>query len=98
MMDTLLDATRRLRAAGFQADFSATAGGLLRCRGCGVDHDPRGMVVLEIVRYEGASDPSDQSILLALRCDCGRHGLYSAAYGAGTAEADVAVLHRLPAM
>lgn len=95
MMDTLLDATRRLRAADFDVDFSATVDGLLRCGGCGLDHDPAGMTILEIVRYEGASDPDDQSILLAVRAQCGCRGLYSAAYGADTAMADVEVLHRL---
>lgn len=95
MMDTLLDATRRLRADGFDIDFSATGVGRLRCVGCGVDHDPAAMEVVEVVRYEGASDPGDQAILLALRGECGHRGLYSSAYGADTAEADVLALHRL---
>ena len=95
MMDTLLDATRRLRAHGFDVDFSATAHGMLRCPGCGVDHDPASMHVVEVVRYEGASDPADEMILLALSCTGGCHGLYSAAFGPATAEADVVALQRL---
>ena len=97
MMETLLDATTRLRGLGFDLDFAATVDGSLRCSSCDVEHGPEEMHVDEIVRYEGASDPDDQSILVALRSDCGRSGLYSAAYGPDTPEADVEVLQRLPA-
>jgi hypothetical protein len=96
MMDTLLDATRRLRADGFGIDFSATDRGELRCSACGIEHDPESMRILEVVRYEGASDPADETILLALACTGGHQGLYSAAFGHTTAEADVAALQRLP--
>lgn len=95
-MDTLLDATARLRAIGFDLDFSATADGGLRCLACGVDHAPEDMTIEEIVRYEGASDPDDQAILLALCSRCGRRGLFSAGYGPGAAAADVEALRRLP--
>jgi len=95
-MDTLLDATDRLRSRGFSSDFRATATGRLRCLDGGSEHDPEIMRIEEIVRYEGASDPNDQAIMLALSCKCGRRGLYSAAFGPDTAEADVAVLHRIP--
>lgn len=95
-MDTLLDATVRLRAIGFDLDFSASASGGLRCGACGIDHAPEDMTVEEIVRYEGASDPDDQAILLALFSGCGRRGLYSAGYGPGAATSDVEALRRLP--
>jgi hypothetical protein len=96
MMDTLLDATHRLRLDGFDVDFSATARGKLRCAACGTEHDPESMRILEIVRYEGASDPADETILLALSCTGGQRGVYSAAFGHTTAEADVEALARLP--
>jgi len=96
MMDTLLDATDRLRTRGFTNDFCATAAGRLRCLDGGSEHDPEIMRIEEVVRYEGASDPNDQAIMLALSCRCGRRGLYSAAFGPDTSEADVSVLHRIP--
>lgn len=96
MMETLLEATRRLRRRGFEQDFAATVPGRLWCDGCGRDHDPEHMVVEEIVRYEGASDPDDQAILLALDSACGRRGLYSAAFGSAAPARDVEVLQRLP--
>lgn len=96
MMETVLEAATRLRAVGYDVDFSATDDGRLRCGGCGICHDPTAIVIDEVVRYEGMSDPDDEAILLAVRCDCGRLGLYSAAFGPGASSADVAVLARLP--
>jgi len=96
MMDTLLEATERLRALGFALDFTARSDGRLRCRACDTDHDPEDMRIEEIVRYEGASDPDDQAILFALCDGCGHRGLYSAGYGPVAAMADVEALRRLP--
>ena len=96
VMETMLEATQRLRAVGFDLDFSATSPGQLRCAACGLDHDPEAMNIDEVVRYEGASDPDDQAILLALDSSCGRRGLYIAAFGPDTAAPDVKALHRLP--
>jgi hypothetical protein len=96
MMETVLEAMTRLRRSGYAADFDATADGRLRCRACGTDHDPAGMAIDERVRYEGASDPADEAIVLAMRCTCGRPGLYVAGYGPSASAADAAVLVRLP--
>ena len=55
------------------------------------------MRIEEIVRFEGASDPGDESILFALSCPCGHAGLYSAPYGPDATPEDIAVvalLHR----
>jgi hypothetical protein len=95
-METLLDAATRLRRSGYAIDFIATREGLLRCGACGRTHDPAQMIVEETVRYEGVSDPADESILLALLCTCGRRGLYFAAFGPAASAADGAVLGRLP--
>jgi hypothetical protein len=53
------------------------------------------MIIDEVVRYEGVSDPDDEAILLALRCHCGRLGLYVAGFGPSASAADVAVLGHL---
>jgi len=54
------------------------------------------MVIDEVVRYEGESNPDDEAILLAMRCGCDQQGLCSAAYGANASTGDIAVLQRLP--
>ena len=96
-METLTEAIERLRAAGYLQDFSAAEGGKLRCSECGSEFDPAILEISEIVRFEGESDPGDESILFALSGPCGHAGLYSTAYGPDVAPEDVAVvaaLHR----
>lgn len=95
MMETLLEAAARLRDDGYAVDLTATSDGRLRCGGCGSDHDPMDMVIDEVVRYEGASNPDDQSMLLALRCECSCRGLYVTAFGPSASAADGTVLQRL---
>lgn len=91
-METVLEAAARLRRIGYTADFSPTEDGRLQCDTCGELHDPATMVIDEVVRYEGASDPDDEAILLAMRCVCDRAGLYVAAFGPNASAADAAVL------
>ncbi len=97
LMETLSEAIARLRAAGYRADFSSTAGGMLRCGSCGSTTDAATANIDEIVRFEGTSDPGDEAILVALRCTCGEAGLFSAAYGLSVSAEDADVLRRLPA-
>ena len=96
-METLTDAIERLRGQGFTRDFRAVGGGRLRCEECGTEFDPATLQITEIVRFEGESDPGDESILFALSGSCGHAGLYSAAYGPDATPEDAAVvasLHR----
>jgi hypothetical protein len=96
-VETLTEAIARLRAQGFLRDFTAVAGGRLRCGECGTEVDPADLQIDEIVRFEGESDPGDESILYALSSPCGHSGLYSAAYGPDATTEDIAVsvaLHR----
>jgi hypothetical protein len=96
-METVTEAIDRLRAQGFRLDFSAVAGGRLRCSECGKEFDPATVHIDEIVRFEGESDPGDETILYALSGECGHAGLYSAPYGPDATPEDIAVtiaLHR----
>ncbi|MGQ0434349.1 MAG: hypothetical protein ACT452_18340 [Microthrixaceae bacterium] len=96
-METLTDAITRLRDSGYASDFAALADGALLCGACGSAFDPGSLVVERVVRFEGSSDPGDAAILLALRCSCGRAGLFSSAYGADVAPEDALALTRLTA-
>jgi hypothetical protein len=95
LMETVLEATDRLRRVGYTVDFTATADGSLQCGACGTAHDPALMAIDEVVRFEGASDPDDELLMLALRCECACPGLYVTGFGSSASPADVAVLHRL---
>jgi hypothetical protein len=94
-VDTLSEAMNRLRANGYSADFSATADGQLRCGGCSATEEPENMSIVVTERFEGDSNPDDESILLALVCGCGSKGQFTAAFGPDTPPADAAVLVRL---
>jgi len=96
-LETLSEAMARLRARGYLRDFSPVAGGRLRCGECGTEFDAADVRIEEIVRFEGVSDPGDESILFALAGPFGHKGLYSAAYGPNATPEDVSVvaaLHR----
>ncbi len=92
---TLSGAITRLRSEGFVEDFFATSDGQLACRSCRGSCDPAGAHIAQTVRFEGASNPDDESILLAIECECGRRGLYSTAYGPSASAEDAMVLRRL---
>lgn len=94
-METLVEAMRRLRSSGYTYDFVASPTGGLICRTRGISQEPETVEIRETVRFEGESNPDDQAILLALSCPDGCRGQYSAAFGPGTAAADVKALVRL---
>lgn len=94
-MESLSQATTRLARAGYDADFQAIDG-RLACRTCGTTHDPAGMTIDEIVRFEGASDPGDEAIVYALDAGCGHKGVYIAAFGPEATADDIAVAAALP--
>ena len=64
-METMSEATERLRAAGYVENWIAE-GGMLRCFTCPAIYDPELVSVDEVVRFEGPSDPGDEAILFAL--------------------------------
>ncbi len=94
-METLSQATTRLSAAGFDEHYIAR-GKQLVCGSCGVSHNPADLTTMEIVRFEGLSDPGDEAIVYALDAGCGHRGLYVAAYGPSATADDIAVVAALP--
>ena len=91
----MLEAVARLRALGYVLDLRAAAGGRLVCPACGSQVDTSAVDVEETVRFEGASNPADESILVAITLPCGHRGLFSAAFGAAAPALDVDVLQAL---
>ena len=94
-METLLEATARLQDSGYRGSWSAHPGGLLGCTECGTTVDAGEVVIREIVRFEGPSDPGDEAILYALIGPCGDRGLYSSPYGLYATEIHIDVAIRL---
>lgn len=82
-MDTLGQRMRQLHDAGWTEQLSVSDGGL-RCDGAGCWAAPEDVVVDQVYRFEGLSDPDDQSILYAITLPCGHRGALPAAYGKDT--------------
>jgi len=96
-METLSAAIARLQADGYTGNWYAGDDGDLVCEACGAQFDVTNMHVDETVRFEGMSDPADESILYALSTDDDHKGLYSTTFGPEMAAGDVAVIRAIRA-
>ena len=86
--DTVSEAVALLHAEGFGADLFARADGI-HCGACGRQHNPAAAEIHRAFRFEGASDPDDEAIVVGLVCPaCGTRGVLVAGYGP-TADPDV---------
>ena len=95
-METVSDALQRLTAAGYTDDFRAETHGL-RSRSKGTVHPPNLFRVDEVVRFEGDSDPSDESAVFALTSEAdGTKGTYTVAYGPMMDALDADMVRLLP--
>lgn len=94
-METLSEALQRLTAAGYTDEFRAEAGGLRNLKSGAID-PPESYRVDEVVRFEGESDPSDESAVFALSATAGRtKGTYTVAYGSMMDSLDADLVRRL---
>lgn len=88
---TVVEAIDQFRGLGYVADFSLRDGAI-ECGTCNHLHDVATIEIDELLRVEGASDPADEAIVVALRCrSCGCSGVLVAGYGptADPAESDM---------
>jgi hypothetical protein len=79
-METLHAAIARLERAGYAAELRAISTGFRDGR-TGRIHSPEDLIVDEIVRFEGESDPADEAVLYALRTREGVRGTFAATFG-----------------
>jgi hypothetical protein len=84
-----------LSARGWDAEFSAESGGILRCGPCGHTISPTEVQVDSVNRFEGESDPDDEAAVFALTCHCGCKGVYVVAYGPAMSAADADAVAQL---
>ncbi len=91
-MGTVSEAIAQLQADGYTGNWYATDDHLLRCSESGEDADPSQVTIEQILRFEGQSDPDDETIVFALSEPGGRRGVYSAPYGAARPAEDAAVI------
>ncbi len=93
--ETLSQAIDRLTAQGYTDEFRAEPDGM-RAIVAGVLYRPELLVVEEVARFEGISDPADEAIVLALHCrEDGIKGTYTVPFGPGMGALDAEMMHRL---
>ena len=72
---TLLEVLDELAAKGYGGSMWVTESGKMRCEGCQHEFEPSELVVHELRRLEGASDPDDMLAVVAAECPvCGMKG------------------------
>jgi nucleotide-binding universal stress UspA family protein len=80
-METLDEAIERLERSGFRESFRAGPDGFLALQTRRI-YAPESLVVEEVVRFEGESDPGDEAVLYALRArDESVRGTFVASFG-----------------
>lgn len=80
-MKTLMECMESLRKYGFTENFMAKANGLHALDSKKV-YKPEDVAIVNFYRFEGESDPADNSILYAIETNDGLKGQLSNAYGA----------------
>ena len=91
--ETVLEAVRLLEAEGYTATFTVLPEGSVRCGACAETHTMTDALVDRVFRFEGASDPDDEAIVMGLRCPrCAAKSTFVSAFGPN---ADPAVLEHL---
>ena len=79
--DTLSQATADLEKRGYTDDFNIVDGHL-HCAGLDMQLHPQHFQVREFYRFEGNTDPGDESVVYAIESDQGVKGLLVSAFGA----------------
>ncbi len=78
--DTLVEALNGLNQRGFTIDFNLQCDSVY-CKSLGRAFIPEEFHIVEFHRFEGASNPDDQSIVYALETRDGHKGVLVDAYG-----------------
>ena len=95
--ESLVEATRELAEQGWGGEATPLEGGAIRCGSCGVT-SPGALVQVDgLHRQEGASDPDDQSVVVAITCPaCEAKASLVLHYGPASSIEDADVLTALP--
>lgn len=79
--DTLSEATNDLQKRGFEHDFNLEKDKIY-CKQLKMHYRPNEFNIVEVHRFEGMSDPNDNSVVYAIETSNGDRGLLVDAYGA----------------
>jgi hypothetical protein len=94
--DGLVDVLERFADLGFADEVRAAGGGVVQWRACGHSADAADVLVEGERRLEGASDPADMTLVVAMRCPvCGVGGAAVLRYGPDAEVEDAEVVAAL---
>jgi hypothetical protein len=80
--ETVLEAVQLLEREGYTASIDVRPEGTVHCATCSHTHPVGEALVDRVFRFEGASDPADEAIVLAVRCPhCGAKGVVVSGFG-----------------
>lgn len=82
-LDTLTEQIAELQERGYTYDFALQENGLV-CKSLDRSFRPNQFTIVETHRFEGMSNPSDNSVLYAIQSTDGIKGTLVDAYGAYT--------------
>lgn len=93
--ETLLEAVEGLKARGFTYDFDYQ-NACLFCSKVSEKFEAKDLKIVEYYRFEGMSDPDDNSIVYAIESNKGHKGILIDAYGAYADEQKNAFILDIP--
>ena len=92
----LAEALHELERSGFRANGLVRPGGKVRCGACGHESDAGRLEVDVHARIEGVSDPSDEMLVVGVRCPaCQALGTLVLGYGSRVGRDEAEVLRGL---
>lgn len=93
--ETMVEALADLKQRGFTLDFNL-ANGVLHNSDSDITLNPDDFEICEFYRFEGMSDPTDNSILYAIKSNkFNVHGVFVDAYGVYSDDVSEALLKKL---
>jgi hypothetical protein len=95
MMESLREALERLSARGYDTEF-VVRGRLLTCIGCDAPVGAGDVVIDDLVRFEGESDPDEELVVYAISSGpCGRKGTLTVGFGPEIDSEDLEIVLQL---
>jgi hypothetical protein len=92
--DTLSEAVNGLKARGYSTDFNLSAEGI-ECRQMPAPLKASEFEITEVYRFEGNSDPADESVVYAIESKHGLKGVLVNGYGASSETLDDDMIKKL---
>ena len=92
----LVEIVSAFEAEGFDGDLVPTEDAQIVCKSCGTKQRPARYLHRGQRRTEGASDPADMALVVALECPaCGAKGVLALKYGPDSTSQEAELLRQL---